>query len=134
MLGFSPIAGTPIGALPEAESEPGPVASVPDAPTIGTAIAGTGAALASFTPGADGGATVTLFTVYASTGQTATGVASPIAIALPAGVAVTLTVRATNEVGEGPASAASNSVTPTAPVAGTSHSLKRSRIGRRNFS
>jgi predicted RNA-binding protein with TRAM domain len=96
-------------------------ATVPDAPTIGTAAAGDGDATVSFTPPVDnGGSDITRYTVTATDvttpgngGQTATGTSSPITITgLTNGDAYTFTVTATNAVGDGVASEASNAVTP----------------------
>lgn len=93
----------------------GGTVTVPGAPTNVLATAGAAQATVSFTaPASNGGAAITSYTVTASSGQTATGVGSPIVIAVPNGVAVTFTVHATNSVGAGPESIASNSVTPTA--------------------
>lgn len=90
------------------------VATVPDAPTIGTATAGNAQATVSFTaPGSNGGAYITGYTVTSSLGAiTATGTSNPItATGLTNGTTCTFTVTATNSVGTGSASAASNSVT-----------------------
>lgn len=89
--------------------------TVPGAPTIGTATAGNAQATVTFTaPGSDGGSPITNYRVTSSPGGiTATGAASPITITgLTNGVAYTFTVAATNAIGFGPESAASNSVTP----------------------
>jgi hypothetical protein len=93
-------------------------ASVPDAPTQVTAVSGNGQATVSFTAPASNGSPITLYTVTSIPGGiTATGTASPILVTgLANGTAYTFTVRATNGVGTGPASAPSNSVTQTAPV------------------
>jgi parallel beta-helix repeat protein len=65
-----------------------------------------------------------MYLVTASTGQTATGTVSPIQVlGLTDGVAVTFTVEAHNSVGYGPASAASNSVTPAAVPPGAPPSV-----------
>ena len=95
----------------------GTTARAPGAPTIGTATAGNGQASVAFTPPADdGGAAITRYTVTASPGgRTASGAASPITVTgLTSGTSYTFTVTATNSVGTGPASAASNAVTPAA--------------------
>ena len=93
--------------------------TVPGAPHIGTATPGTGQATVSFTaPDSDGGSTITQYTVTSSPGgKTATGATSPLTVQnLTGGTAYTFTVAATNALGPGPASAASNSVTPIKPI------------------
>jgi hypothetical protein len=93
-------------------------ATVPGAPTIGTATGGNAQASVTFTaPASNGGAAITSYTVTSSPGGlTGTGAASPIVVTgLTNGTAYTFTVRATNAVGQGAASAASNSVTPAGP-------------------
>jgi predicted outer membrane repeat protein len=92
-------------------------ATVPGAPVIGPATAGDAQATVTFTPPAsNGGSAITGYTVTSSPGGiTATGAASPITVnGLTNGTAYTFTVTATNSAGIGPASAASNSVTPKA--------------------
>lgn len=92
-------------------------AVVPAAPTIGTATAGNGQASVTFSaPGFSGGVAITGYTVTASPGgATASGTASPIVVTgLTNGTAYTFVVTATNSVGTGTASAASNSITPIA--------------------
>jgi len=94
-------------------------AGVPGAPTIGTATAGNAQATVSFTaPASTGGVAITSYTVTSSPGGfTASGSASPLTVTgLTNGTAYTFTVTATNSVGTGPASAASNSVTPAATL------------------
>ncbi|WP_052417289.1 fibronectin type III domain-containing protein [Cellvibrio mixtus] len=93
-------------------------AIVPGAPTIGSASAGNGQATVTFTaPASTGGAAITSYTVTASPGgATASGTGSPITITgLTNGTSYTFTVRATNAVGAGSPSAASNPVTPSVP-------------------
>src|SRR3569623_1558890 len=100
-----------------------PPAPVPGAPKIGTATAGNAQATGSFSaPASNGGITITGYTVIASPGGlTATGASSPITVTgLSNGTAYTFTVTATNSIGAGSASAASNSITPaTLPGAPT---------------
>lgn len=90
-------------------------AVVPGAPTIGTATAGNAAASVTFAaPNFTGGADVSSYTVTSSPGgRTATGSASPLTVSgLANGTTYTFSVVAINSAGSGPASAASNSVTP----------------------
>lgn len=92
-------------------------ATVPDAPTIGTATAGDTTASVTFTaPVSNGGSAITGYTVTSSPGGlTGTGASSPITVTgLTNGTAYTFTVTATNAIGTGAASSASNSVTPAA--------------------
>jgi len=91
---------------------------VPDAPTIGTATGGDTFASVTFTaPNLVGGGAITGFTVISNpSGITGTGTSSPVTVSgLTNGTPYTFTVVATNAYGSGPASAASNSVSP-APV------------------
>jgi hypothetical protein len=91
--------------------------SVPGAPTIGTAIAGNAQASVAFTaPAVTGGPAITSYTATSSPGGiTGSAASSPITVSgLTNGTAYTFTVTATNSIGTGPASAASNSVTPSA--------------------
>ena len=93
------------------------LSTVPGAPTIGTATAGNAQATVIFTaPVSNGGSVVTGYTVTSSPGNiTGTGTASPITVTgLTNGTAYTLTVTATNAIGNSVASSASNSVTPVA--------------------
>ncbi|WP_054658613.1 fibronectin type III domain-containing protein [Stenotrophomonas pictorum] len=91
---------------------------VPGAPTIGTATGGDTQASVSFSaPANTGGSSITGYTVTANPGgATASGAASPLLVSgLSNGQAYTFTVTASNVAGTGPASAASNAVTPAAP-------------------
>tara|TARA_R110000751_G_scaffold271072_1_gene370844 strand:- start:3 stop:1436 length:1434 start_codon:yes stop_codon:yes gene_type:complete len=88
---------------------------LPGAPTIGTATEGSAQASVAFTAPADTGYPTTLtYEVTSSPGSiTATGSASPITVTgLTNDTSYTFTVTATNDTGTGPASAASNAVTP----------------------
>jgi hypothetical protein len=96
-------------------------ATDPGAPLIGAATAGDGQATVNFTaPGTDGGTAITSYTVTATDstnpangGETATGSGSPITVSgLTDGDTFIFTVTATNAVGAGPASAASDPVVP----------------------
>lgn len=102
---------------------------VPGAPTIGTATAGNAQATVTFTaPAGNGGSAVTGYTVTSSpAGGTdshagTTGL-SHVITGLTNGTTYTFTVKATNAMGTGAASGASNSITPAtvpgAPTIGT---------------
>src|ERR1700689_3430681 len=108
-------AGTGLASATSNPVTPTAPLTVPGAPTIGTATRGNGEATVSFTaPANNGGAAITQYTVTSSPGGiTAAGSASPITVTgLTNGTAYTFTVTASNSVGTGLASAASNSVTP----------------------
>jgi len=94
---------------------------VPGAPTSVTATAGNAQATVSFTaPASNGGAAISSYVVTSNSGQSASGSASPITVTgLTNGTSYTFTVKAINSAGTGSASAASNSVTPAAPVSTT---------------
>ena len=101
----------------------GAVASPPGAPTIGTATAGNASIGVAFTaPASNGGAAITAYNASCTssdggTAGTGTNTASPITVSsLTNGKTYTCTVTATNSAGPGAASAASNAVSPTAPV------------------
>ena len=101
-------------------------ATVPAAPGNVVATAGNGAAMVSWTAPDNGGSLISSYTVTPFIGSVAQ---SPLVVSnappvtnayiagLTPGTAYTFTVTATNAVGNGPASAASNSVTPTALTA-----------------
>ena len=98
--------------------------TVPGAPTSASATAGNAQASVAFSaPASNGGSAITSYTVTSSPGNfTGTGSSSPVTVTgLTNGTAYTFTVVATNAVGDGSASSASNSVTPiTVPGAPTS--------------
>jgi hypothetical protein len=90
---------------------------VPGTPTAVVATAGDATASVAFTaPVSNGGVNITGYTVTSNPGGlTASGAGSPVVVnGLTNGTAYTFTVTATNSAGTGTASAASNSVTPTA--------------------
>jgi len=91
--------------------------ALPSAPTIGTATAGAVSASVAFTAPTYVGSGIISYTATSSPGGiTGTGASSPVTVSgLTAGTAYTFTVTATTAAGQGPASAASNSVTPTEP-------------------
>ena len=101
-------------------------ATVPDAPTDVSVTRGDASASVSFTPGGDGGDPITGYTATASpvgggSPVTASCASSPCAITgLANGTAYTVTVHATNTVGDSDESPASDAVTPaTVPGAPT---------------
>ncbi len=97
-------------------------AGPPAAPTNVTATAFDGGATVTFTAPSDGGSPITGYTVTSSPGGfkaqvTGTPPTTSIGISgLTNGTKYTFTVTATNVIGAGPASAASNQVTPTAAI------------------
>jgi hypothetical protein len=121
--------GTPTIAGASAAYAATAAATVPGAPTIGTATAGDGTVSVAFTaPASNGGAAITSYTatLYKVSDNTAAGSASgassPIAVTAVNGTAVYAKVKATNSVGTGAESAASNNVTPAAASSGTTWS------------
>jgi hypothetical protein len=104
---------------------PGVILADPDlsSPIIGTAVGGNGQAVVSFTPPVyQQGLPITQYVITSSPGNiTAVGSTSPVTVArLTNGVTYTFTVNAYNVLGPGPASSASNSITPvTVPGAPT---------------
>jgi Fibronectin type III domain len=115
---FTATATNSVGTGPPSQPSTSVVpAGVPDAPTGVTAVARAGSASVSFTVPASNGAPITGYTVTAissngGASQTATGTASAITvIGLTSFKDYTFTITATNSVGTGPPSAASNSIT-----------------------
>jgi hypothetical protein len=100
-------------------------ATVPGAPAIGIATAGDAQASVSFSaPASNGGAAITGYTVASNPAggidsQAGSTSLTHVVTGLTNGTAYTFTVTATNSVGTGSASAASNSVVPSAPAAAT---------------
>jgi M6 family metalloprotease-like protein len=91
-------------------------AGIPGSPTDISAAAGNREAIVTFLPPEnDGGNAITGYTVTSSPGGlTGDGAAAPITVSgLTNGTEYTFTVTATNEVGAGPDSESSNSVTPS---------------------
>jgi hypothetical protein len=96
---------------------------IPGAPTIGTATTSTPTtASVPFTAPSDLGSGTVTYTATSSPGSlTGTG-ASPITVSgLTTGTSYTFTVTAATPGGSGPASAASNSVTPALPAVGSAY-------------
>ena len=121
---FSATSNNAAGPSPAAVSTPVTAVTDPGPPTAISAAAGNGYAAVSFNaPASNGGAAVLSYTVTAHDltdatrgGQTATFGNGPITVGqLTNGDTYTFTVTATNFIGAGPASAASNPVTPAVP-------------------
>jgi len=113
------VIGNSVASAPSNSVTPtAPSTMVPGAPTIGTATAGNGSATVTWTaPTSNGGSAITGYLITPSTGSPVTvgNVTSDTVTGLTNGTAFTFKVAATNAVGTGAPSAASNSVTPTAP-------------------
>jgi hypothetical protein len=105
----------------------GAASGTPGAPTIGTAVAGDTQASVPFTaPASNGGSTIISYTATSNPGNitgtlTQAGSGSITVTGLTNGTAYTFTVTASNAAGSGPASAASNSVTPMVLTIGQSY-------------
>jgi titin len=130
---FTVTASNAVGSSPAsvASNSVTPVAPVtaPTAPSNVVATAGNASATVTWSaPANTGGAAITSYTVAAFAAGSTTPAVAPVSVAAPAstaringlvnGTAYTFTVLATNSAGTSPASLASNSVTPTAPVVG----------------
>ena len=99
-----------------------PPATAPGTPSNASAVAGNATATVSWTaPVSNGGSAITGYTVTSNPGvlTCSTSTTSCVVTGLTNATAYTFTVTATNTVGTSSASAPSNSVTPTAPVATT---------------
>jgi hypothetical protein len=108
--------GTRVTSLEAGGASP----TVPGAPTIGSVTGGNAQATVPFTPPtSNGGRVITGYTVTSTpSGVTASGTASPLTVTgLTNGTPYTFKVKASNSVGTGPESVASNSVTPAVPSA-----------------
>ena len=113
-------AGPGAASSPAFVTPSGPTTAPPGAPIIGTAIAGVAQVDVAFSaPGNIGSTAITGYTATCGS-QTASGTVSPLTVTGLASTPISCSVTATNSAGTGPASAASNSVTPVAPVAAPS--------------
>jgi hypothetical protein len=112
------------------------LANLPGAPSPVTATAGNGGATVAWSaPTSTGGSPVTGYTVTASPGgaRCETSTTSCAVSGLKNGTAYTFTVIAANALGAGPASSASNVITPTAPYIAPSNAFEViARHGRSN--
>lgn len=116
MIGMHSIATAPIAMLFSPLSAGQPGATAPAAPTGVVATAGDGFAEVTCAVPNDGGSPITGYFAVASSGETGTSPTLPVTVVVPNGAAVTLQMRAINDVGAGDLSAPSNSVTPAAPL------------------
>jgi titin len=114
------VIGTSVPSVPSSTFTP---AHTPDAPTIGIATEGDTTATVAFTPGFDGGTPVTLFTAICTSSnggitRTNSNTVSPIVVTNTTnGRTYTCKVTATNSLGIGPESAASNAILQPGPPA-----------------
>ncbi|MBF0479138.1 MAG: fibronectin type III domain-containing protein [Candidatus Omnitrophica bacterium] len=113
--------GTSAASAPTNSVTPLAPATVPGAPTAASAVAGNAQATVSFTaPASNGGSVITGYTATSNPGGivgVGTTNAAPIVVTgLTNGTAYTFTVTATNAIGTSAASAATNSVTPSAAI------------------
>ncbi|MBI4338494.1 MAG: S8 family serine peptidase [Chloroflexi bacterium] len=116
--------GTGPASAPSNAVVPGAALTVPGAPTGVTATAGNAQATVSWSaPASNGGSAITGYAVTGSPGGSCSvgNVVSCTVTGLTNGVTYIFTVKATNAVGTGPASAPSNAVTPTAPASSKMH-------------
>lgn len=113
--------GTGPDSTPSAGVTPYAVATVPGSPTGVVASGGDAVAVVTWNAPSDGGAAITSYTITATPGgATATWSSGPLVATvtgLSNGTAYTFKVNATNSVGTGSDSSASNSVTPAPMVA-----------------
>lgn len=105
-------------SVPSAPSNAVIPATLPGAPTGVVASIVNGVVTVAFSmPVDNGGYPITGSLVVASTGETAEGATSPITIDVPTGTSATFTVKVRNQLGYGPLSTPSNSLTPKATTA-----------------
>jgi hypothetical protein len=130
---FSVTAANVVGTGPASAASPPVIpATVPGAPTGVVATPAEGSALVSWSaPASNGGRAITGYTATSSPlGNTCTtaGVLSCTVLGLTNGTPYTFTVKATNPIGTGPASAASSSVTPIKLTGATYHTVTPNRL------
>jgi CSLREA domain-containing protein len=111
---FTVTASNAVGTgAPSAASNSVTPATLPGAPIIAMATAGNGQIRVRFAPPlSDGGSPITSYVATCGT-QSAAGAGSPITVNVTNGVSFACSVTATNSVGSGPASSASNTATPS---------------------